>query len=610
MSSVAEAHYDVLIVGGAFSGAATALLLRRQMPSLRVLIVEKLAAFDAKVGEATTEMSAMFLTRRLALWEHLERHHLPKEGLRYWSANERVTGHADASEAGGFLRSAVPSFQLRRDVLDEHILKLATDEGAELIRPATVRTFELKDFDNTVTIARKDAAGTEATQTVRCTWLIDASGRNCFIGRKLGLIDWNDAHPIASIWARWQNVRHIDDLAARAAGPLAAGNVGSRRLATNHYVGHGYWVWVIPLGNGETSIGVVFDKRIHQLHEVAGPRDDVRQLPQAAPRPRRAARRRDAAPGRPPRRSRVAYVTRQYMGPGWALVGDAAAFIDPYYSPGLDHCAFSAEATTRIILAHARGETAGAAMRDVIRRHNELFLRSYHRFFDCIYRDKYFLFGEHDLITASFLLDTALYYIFVVTPAYRFVKAFVPVPVLGPKQAYPSYALLKFAKRRFNRIADLRRRAGEAGARNDRYRIKAYFDLGLSPFRMFGRGLKLWAKAELDAVRLRLKFAGPRKPVGHRTAPLGDGGHGGMSEHASIVDRRHRPRRRALGADGHGEAAARRRRRPMVLGVVEALLAGGVERVAVVTTRELRSQLAEHFRRASASRSTTTRPAR
>src|SRR5688572_13643520 len=87
VSSVAEAHYDVLIVGGAFSGAAAALLLRRQMPSLRVLIVEKLPAFDAKVGEATTEMSAMFLTRRLALWEHLERHHLPKEGLRYWSAN-------------------------------------------------------------------------------------------------------------------------------------------------------------------------------------------------------------------------------------------------------------------------------------------------------------------------------------------------------------------------------------------------------------------------------------------------------------------------------------------------------------------------------------------
>src|SRR4051812_44435630 len=483
------------------------------MPSLRILIVEKLNAFDAKVGEATTEMSAMFLTRRLALWQHLERHHLPKEGLRYWSANDRVTGHADASEAGGFLRSAVPSFQLRRDVLDEHLLKLATDEGAELIRPATVRAFELKDFDNTVTVARKDAAGSEATQTVRCTWLIDASGRNCFVGRKLGLIDWNDAHPIASIWARWQDVRHIDDLAARAAGPLAADNVGSRRLATNHYIGHGYWIWVIPLGNGETSIGVVFDKRIHQLHELPHREttyvDFLKQHPALAELLGGATLRPDDLRAR----SRLAYVTRQYMGPGWALVGDAAAFIDPYYSPGLDHAAFSAEATARIVLSHARGETPIQQMPGKIAAHNELFLRSYQRFFQCVYRDKYFLFGEHDLTAASFLLDTALYYLFVVTPAYRYVKAFIPVPVLGPTQAYSSYALLKLAKRRFRRIADLRRRAGEAGERNDRRRIKAYFDLGLAPARMFARGVRIWLIAEIDALRLRLKLLRPVRQI-------------------------------------------------------------------------------------------------
>src|SRR5688572_17569094 len=152
------------------------------MPSLRVLIVEKLPAFDAKVGEATTEMSAMFLTRRLALWEHLERHHLPKEGLRYWSANGQVTGHADASEVGGFLRSAVPSFQLRRDILDEHLLSLAVDDGAELMRPAAVRDVELRDFDNTVVIVSKSGDGAERTRTVRCAWLVDASGRNCFVG--------------------------------------------------------------------------------------------------------------------------------------------------------------------------------------------------------------------------------------------------------------------------------------------------------------------------------------------------------------------------------------------------------------------------------------------
>src|SRR5688500_2136896 len=149
-------RYDVVILGGAFSGASAAILLRREAPALRVLIVEKAEAFDAKVGEATTEMSAMFLTRRLRMWHHLEAEQLPKEGLRYWFSNDKVTGHANASEAGGFIRSAVPSFQLRRDALDEYILASAVREGAELIRPARVRDVELKDFSNKVSIETAD----------------------------------------------------------------------------------------------------------------------------------------------------------------------------------------------------------------------------------------------------------------------------------------------------------------------------------------------------------------------------------------------------------------------------------------------------------------------
>jgi len=140
-----------------------------------------------------------------------------------------------------------------------------------------------------------------------------------------------------------------------------------------------------------------------------------------------------------------------------------------------------------------------------IDEHNETFLRSYHRFFRAIYKDKYYYMGESDLLSASFLIDTAQYYIFVVTPAYRFLKKFQWMPVLGPKPAFISYHLMQLYNKRFKAIALARRAMGEAGARNDGRRVKAYYNLNFAPFHMAARGLKLWMWAELDNVRLQVK---------------------------------------------------------------------------------------------------------
>jgi len=493
-------QFDVVILGGAFSGASAAILLRREHPQLRVLVVEKAVAFDEKVGEATTEMSAMFLTRRLAMWHHLESEQLPKEGLRYWFSNERVTGHANASESGGFIRSAVPAFQLRRDALDEHLLATAVREGAELWRPAKAREVTVGDFDHKVTIEIGDEV-----REVSSRWILDATGRVTFLGRRLNLIERNDEHPTAAIWCRWKNVRHIDDLAAR--GGFAERNISSRRLATNHYMGLGYWIWVIPLGNGETSIGVVFDKRLVDLHHSKNRADDFIAFLKAIPA--LAELLVDAEPRLDDLRfySHLPYAAKQYMGRGWSLLGDAAAFLDPYYSPGLDHAAFTAEATVEIIGKDAKGEDVSAR----IAEHNETFVRSYWRFFRAAYKDKYYYMGESDLLSASFLIDTAQYYLFVVIPAYRVLKRFDWMPVLGPKPAFISYHLMQFYNRRFKAIAEARRAAGEAGRRNDARRVKAYYNLGFAPIRMALRGWKLWMFAEADYARLQWKRLWRRK---------------------------------------------------------------------------------------------------
>lgn len=495
-------QFDVVILGGAFSGASAAILLRRDHPQLRVLVIEKAEKFDEKVGEATTEMSAMFLTRRLAMWHHLEREQLPKEGLRYWFTNDKVTGHADASESGGFIRSTVPAFQLRRDALDEHLLATAVQEGAELWRPAKVRDVTVGEFDHRIVV---EVAG--EVREISCKWVLDASGRVNLLGRRLGLIERNDEHPTAAIWCRWKNVRHIDDIAARAG--FAKSNVSSRRLATNHYMGLGYWIWVIPLGNGETSIGVVFDKRLVDLHHSKNRADDFIAFLNAIPSLRELLV--DAEPRLEDLRfySHLPYATTQYMGRGWALLGDAAAFLDPYYSPGLDHASFTAEATVEIVGKQAMGEDVTAR----IAEHNETFVRSYWRFFRAAYKDKYYYMGESDLLSASFLIDTAQYYTFVVIPAYKFLKRFDWMPVLGPKPAFISYHLMQFYNRRFKAIAEARRAAGEAGKRNNGRRVKAYYNLGFAPMRMALRGMKLWMLAELDNVRLFFLQRRQRRPL-------------------------------------------------------------------------------------------------
>jgi flavin-dependent dehydrogenase len=489
-------RYDVVVLGGAFSGASTAMLLKRDHPEISVLVVEKTKVFDAKVGEATTEMSAMFLTRRLAQWKHLELEQLPKEGLRYWFRNAEVQHHWQASETGGFVRSTVPSFQLRRDALDQHLLDEAVAAGAELLRPARVRDIDLGSFDHRLTIDM----GSE-TFAVGCRWLIDASGRANVLGRKLGLVSRNEQHPTSAFWARFRNLGHIDDLAARGPVAFAQRNLSSRRLATNHYAGRGYWVWVIPHGHGETSVGVVWDRRLLDLHERKDREQAFRDfLAELVPF-------NELLPGSELRSedfryySNLPYATTQYMGEGWALVGDAAVFLDPYYSPGLDHCSFSSEATAEIVAMELSGKSIVARTRE----HNETFVRSYWRFFEAIFKDKYYYMGEADLLSAAFLLDTAQYYIFIVIPAYRFYGRFYWMPVLGPKEAFFNYKFMKFYSRRFKELANLRLEMGEAGRRNAGRRIVAYYALDWAPFRMTARALKLWLFAELDGVRLYLK---------------------------------------------------------------------------------------------------------
>src|SRR5258706_10499388 len=135
--------YDVAIIGGALAGAATATLLLREQPKLRVLIVERSTKFGRRVGEATVEISGYFLGRMLGLTQYLNESHLVKQGMRFWFAGAPAQSLENCSEIGGRYMARVPSYQVDRSTLDEEVLRRAVALGAELWRPASAQKIEL-----------------------------------------------------------------------------------------------------------------------------------------------------------------------------------------------------------------------------------------------------------------------------------------------------------------------------------------------------------------------------------------------------------------------------------------------------------------------------------
>src|SRR5437773_5742417 len=164
--------YDVVVIGGALAGSATATLLLREQPTLRVLIIERSTKFGRRVGEATVEVSGYFLSRVLGLTQHLNEAHLVKQGMRFWFFNEEVKALDQCSEIGGRYLARVPAYQVDRAVLDEEVLRRARALGAELSRPASEGRIQLTPGPlQTVEIRRPEQDG-----QIRARWVLDASG--------------------------------------------------------------------------------------------------------------------------------------------------------------------------------------------------------------------------------------------------------------------------------------------------------------------------------------------------------------------------------------------------------------------------------------------------
>lgn len=488
--------YDVVIVGGAIAGASMATVLGRRIPGVRILVVEKSEAFDWKVGESTVEVSSYFLTRVLKLYDHLSREQLTKQAFRYWFHNEKVTCLREASEVGPTQLARTPSFQLDRQKLDEHVLSVAGKEGAHVWRPAKVVDVALGgEAGNTLTIEKADGSKVD----VRCRWVVDATGRQAMLARKRGGVTPVETHPTASIWVRYNGVKDMDGpevVGTDPADPFVRRVISARRLATNHFTGFGYWIWFIPLSGGETSVGLVWDKRLVQP-QGATPLEKLRNFLNDNPLTRELLEHANPIEADCRYYGNLPYLVDTFIGPGWTCVGDAGGFLDPFYSPGLDQMSFSVHTRVALIEMALRGASA-MEMEKAYAEHNRKYDRFFKYFFEAIYRDKYYIMGDYDLMTTSFLMDTALYYMVAVSPIYRWSADRLGMPPYFDDGAEIGFYPMRFYSQRLVTIAKRKRELGIYGNHNAG-KVPGFvgFSTRSASWVMFAHGFLRWMKAEL-----------------------------------------------------------------------------------------------------------------
>ncbi len=493
--------YDVAILGGAFSGAATGVLLKRAAPHLRVLIIEKSAEFDRKVGESTSEVAGCFLTRILGLESYLAREHITKHGLRMWFNRGDNRELERCSEVGPYYQVRLPTYQLDRVKLDNHLLATAEGLGCEIWRPATVRDVELGGVGNNTLTVKRD--GEERQLSAR--WVVDASGKAAYLARKLGHWRPLESHPTTAIWARFTGVGDLDSADLKTRFPDFADAVRCPRgQATNHLMGHGWWSWIIPLQNGEVSAGVTFDQRLYTPPEGATLTERLHRHLRSQPIGEFLFG--EAKPVEKDTRtySGLPYYTAKPAGDGWFCVGDAAGFIDPLYSQGLDYCSHAVSFVSKIICDDAGGadaEDISAAVAD----YADQFVTSYFRWYEALYKDKYRYLGDAELMDAAFWLDIGTYFIGPVRLVHDDPDLEFPrFPYWGPAgKAFARF--MAFYNRRLGRIAERRLAAGKYGAKNldRRYLIhEGFAPCKRAAGKVITKGIFKWLSIELRSLFL------------------------------------------------------------------------------------------------------------
>jgi flavin-dependent dehydrogenase len=403
-SSAAVTH-DVAIIGGGLAGLTLALQLRQRMPQRSIVVLERnshpVREAAHKVGESTVEIGAHYFANVIGLKEHLQTSQLRKFGLRFFFDATRADDLASASEVGATGYFTVPSYQLDRGILENHLGSRIRTEGIDFRDGCVVRDLDMgKDGEeHRLHYVRGSTPG-----SVRTRWLVDASSRASPLKRKLGLARPN-AHHVNAAWFRLAVKIDVDDWSQDAHWRTRC-QPPHRWLSTNHLMGPGYWVWVIPLASGSTSVGIVADPDLHPL-ETYNDFDKAldwlrREQPMCAAV---VEENRHLLQDFRFLRHFSHDCAHVYSADRWALTGEAGVFLDPFYSPGSDFIGISNGYVTDLIARDFAGERI-AARASV---YEQLYF-SFYRSTLALYEGQYPLFGNLPVMSVKIIWDYAYYW--------------------------------------------------------------------------------------------------------------------------------------------------------------------------------------------------------
>ena len=324
----------MLIVGGGPAGASAASVLAER--GHRVVLLEKAHHPRFHIGESLLPAN-LPLFERLGVAEEIRAIGMPKHGVEFYSP---VHARLQRFAFGESWNTALPSaYQVRRSRFDEILIRRAAALGAQVIEGCRARDVQL-DAGQSVQVLAEHEDGTR--RSWRARYLIDASGRDTFLGSRLGTKQRNRRHASSALYGHFRGAwRHED--------PARRGDI------TVFWFEHG-WLWYIPLADGATSVGAVvwpeyMKSRRRPLREFF--------LETLAQSPALAARLADAelvteveATGS------YSYQCAHARGRRFLLIGDAYSFVDPVFSSG-------------VLFAMVGGIAAGEALDACLRRPHE-----------------------------------------------------------------------------------------------------------------------------------------------------------------------------------------------------------------------------------------------